>query len=355
MSREQDLGTAINTFPRVNLGFYPTPLHEAANLSCLLGGPRIFIKRDDCTGLALGGNKTRHLEFCIGDALSQEADTLVAGAAIQSNFCRQIAAAAARLNLKCHLVLARTDEAREVQGNFLLDKLLGATIELTELSMGTALEKQLHLTAQRLRQEGRRPYLVSERPRYSILGALSYVDATLELKRQCDSLRIRPNFIYSAAAGPTQSGLILGTMGLDWPVEVHGIAPICWDYDLKQEIVATVNVLSGMLGLGVRISSEDVLNSEDYIGEGYGAFTTAGYEAMRTAAQTEGLLLDPVYTGKAMAALIDHVKRGLLEKYQNVIFLHTGGTPTLFAYHEELSDRLKGSSPVFGADPLNQI
>jgi L-cysteate sulfo-lyase len=343
LSCEQDLQNTINSFPRVQLGFYPTPLHELANLSRLLGGPNIYVKRDDCTGLALGGNKTRHLEFCIGEAIEEKADTLVAGGAIQSNFCRQVAAAAACLNLKCHLILTQTDGACEVQGNFLLDKLLGATIEVVQDPMGTALDNQVLITAQRLKQEGRSPYLVSGKPRYPILAALSYVQATIELKRQCDAIGIRPASIYCAAAGPTQSGLILGTKSLDWHVRIQGIAPIRWDFDLKEDIVATVNSLSCMLGTGVEIASTEILNSDAYVGEGYGPLAIGGREAVQFAAQTEGLLLDPVYTGKAMAALIDHVKAGLFEKYQSVIFLHTGGTPALFAYHKQLNEQLDGS------------
>lgn len=333
---DKELADAIARFPRVDLGFFPTPLQECPRLTRFLKGPRILMKRDDCTGLAFGGNKTRHLEFGLGEALAQKADIVVAGAALQSNYCRQAAAAAARFGLRCRVVLTRAGQPSTIQGNCLLDHILGAEVELVDLPMGEPMQVHMKEVGSELRRRGFSPYVLLQRPRCEVLGALSYARAMHELKQQMNEAGITADFLYCSAVGPTQAGLIVGARALSMKIEVRGIAPIRWGYDLRADIAATANRLSELLNLQAQISTQDVPNWDEYVGERYGKPTPEGLEAIRVVARTEGVLLDPVYTGKAMAGLIDHIRKGLLPRDKTVVFLHTGGAPALFAYATEL-------------------
>ena len=333
---ENQLNEAISGFPRVQLGFFPTPLHECPRLTRLLKGPRILMKRDDCSGLAFGGNKTRHLEFSMADALAHNADIVVAGAALQSNYCRQAAAAAARLGLRSYLVLTRAGRPDTIQGNYLLDRILGAEIEVVDLPMGEALLARMKEAASELRRRGLSPYILLEPPRCDDLGALSYAQAILEIRQQLKESMIEADYIYCAAAGPTQAGLLVAVKALSMSTEVRGITPIRWGYDLRTDVADNANRLSKLLHVQLQISPQDVLNWDDYVGERYGKPSPEGVEAIRVVARTEGVLLDPVYTGKAMAGLFDHIRKGLLATDSTVIFIHTGGTPALFAYGSEI-------------------
>ncbi len=327
----------ISRFPRVSLGFFPTPLHDCPRLTKLLKGPRILMKREDCTGLALGGNKTRHLEFSMGEALAQKADILLAGAGIHSNYCRQAAAAAARLGLQCHFILARVGQINPaIQGNYLLLHLLGAHIELADVPMGEPVQVLLRKAEEELRSQGHRPYGLLTRPRCEMLGALSYVLAFLELQRQLKNIQVEADYIYLAAGGPTPAGLLWASKALGTQLRIHSVAGIKWGYDIKVDIATTANRLSEWLGLPLVISREEVLAWEEYVGDGYGYATPDGLAAIRTVAQTEGILLDPVYTGKAMAGLIDHIRQGIIAPDKTVVFLHTGGTPAIFNFAGEL-------------------
>lgn len=331
------LANAIAKIPHVKLGFFPTPLHECPRLSESLKGPRILMKRDDCSGLAFGGNKTRHLEFSMAHALAQRADMVIVGAAVQSNYCRQTAAAAARLGLRCHLVLTRAPRPEILQGNYLIDRVMGADIELVDATIGEALDLCMQEAATRLRQQGWSPYILRERPRCDDLGALSYAKAVLEMHQQLRDLAIHADYIYCAAAGPTQAGLLVGVKALKMATLVHGITPIRWDYDLKVDVTDNANRVFKLLDVPLELLPEEVLNWDEYVGEAYGEPTLEAMEAISTVARTEGILLDPVYTGKAMAGLFDHIRTGLLPRDSTVIFLHTGGTPALFAYASELN------------------
>lgn len=333
---ENQLSKAIANFPRVQLGFFPTPLHECPRLTQFLKGPRILMKRDDCSGLAFGGNKTRHLEFSMADALAQKADVVVAGATLQSNYCRQTAAAAARLGLRSYLVLTKDGQPDTVQGNYLLDRILGAEIEIVDLPIGGPLVERMKEAASKLRRRGFSPYILLEPPRCDDLGALSYAEALIEIRQQLEGYKIEADYIYCSAAGPTQAGLMVAAKALNLPLQVCGITPLRGDYDVKIDVADNANRLFKLLDIQLQLSPQDVLNWDDYVGERYGKPSPEGLEAIRVVARTEGILLDPVYTAKAMAGLFDHVRRGMVAAHSTVVFIHTGGTPALFAYASEL-------------------
>jgi D-cysteine desulfhydrase family pyridoxal phosphate-dependent enzyme len=309
-------------------------LQELPRLSAALGGPRIFIKRDDMTGLGMGGNKVRLLEFYVADALAQGADVLVTGAAVQSNLCRQTAAAAARCGLRCVLLL-RNAAGAEVQGNLLLDHLFGAEVRPVEMAHLTGMWDRVTEAAAALRAEGRRPYAITT---FDALAGVAYVEATRELDEQCEALGIAPTWIVTSAAGGTQAGLVLGAKALGASWQVLGVAPIVWqDAPMEEKIAALGQDTAQLLGLDAEVHAADIVNDAHYIGEGYAVPSAAGLEAMRLLARTEGLVLDPVYTSKALAGLIDHVRRGLLGRDDVVVFLHTGGLPALFAYQQQIA------------------
>lgn len=331
--------------PRVPLAHLPTPLEELPRFSAALGGPPVLIKRDDCTGLAMGGNKTRHNEFILGHARAQGADMLVWGAGVQSNNCRQTAAACAKLGLPCHLVLSRANHADEVQGNLLLDHLLGATVEIVDEPLGTELYALIDQIAGRLRSQGRRPYSwINDvvKPRAAVSYALAMAEMVEQLAGrdqvadQRSAGAARASAIYVSSAGSTGAGLLLGKAALGVESTLRSIAPIRWPHDHAEDLAATANRAAELLGVATRLDAGEVDTTCEYIGSGYGIPTPAGLEALDLLARTEGILLDPVYTSKALAALVDDVRQGRLPADQPVVFVHTGGTPALFAYRDEL-------------------
>lgn len=329
------LQQSATTLPRVTLAHVPTPLEEAARLAAQLGGPRIFIKRDDCTGMVMGGNKTRHNEFLLGAALKQNADCLVWGAGVQSNNCRQTAAACNKLGLECFLFLTRAAHNDDVQGNLLLDHLLGAHVTIIDTPLGPALDELLLARAKELRAAGRRPFVwdrVTGRP----LAAVSYALALAEVIEQAQAQGVQPTHVYCAAAGATGAGLAIGKAILGWPGKVRLLCPIRWPWDTPTDLAEVANATAALLGLPQRITAADIDIRDDYIGASYGVVTAGGREALALLARTEGILLDPVYTSKAMAGLIDDVRQGRLGAKDQVVFIHTGGTPALFAYRDEL-------------------
>jgi D-cysteine desulfhydrase family pyridoxal phosphate-dependent enzyme len=326
---------ALDRLPRVRLAHLPTPLERMPRLSAALGDVELWIKRDDCTGLLLGGNKTRQLEFTLGDAVASGADCVVQGADAQSNHCRQTAAAAARLGLECHLVLRGREEEEPLQGNLLLDRLCGATVQWTDADLGEPLEREKQALGRRLQEEGRKPYVIGG-PRGKLLGAAAYALQACELADQCRSFGLEPDYLYACSAGPTHAGLLLGARALGWGGVVQAIAPIRWPYDVPPALAATANALAEELGLEVEIGPTEPRHAEEYVGPGYGVLTREARVAIELVARTEGILLDPSYTGKAMAGLIDHIRRGKVRPGTKGVFLHTGGTPALFRHAREL-------------------
>jgi 1-aminocyclopropane-1-carboxylate deaminase/D-cysteine desulfhydrase-like pyridoxal-dependent ACC family enzyme len=332
------LRQAAAKLPRVPLAHLPTPLEEVKRFAARLNGPRVFLKRDDCTGMCMGGNKTRHNEFLFGEALKQNADCLVWGAGVQSNNCRQTAAACNKLGLDCYLYLTRAAHNDDVQGNLLLDHLMGAKVSIIDTPMGPALDDLLLAKAKELRGAGRRPFVwdrITGRP----IAAVSYALCLAEMLDQARAVGIEPTHVYCAAAGATGAGLAVGKAILGWRDKVRLLCPIRWPWDTPKDLAEVANATAVLLGLPHRVTAADIDIRDDYMGEKYGVVTAGGREAMDMLARSEGILLDPVYTGKAMAGLIDDARQGRLTAKDQVVFIHTGGTPAVFAYRDELMEK----------------
>jgi D-cysteine desulfhydrase family pyridoxal phosphate-dependent enzyme len=335
--------------PRFPLATLPTPLAEVARLRDALGGPRrcprILFKRDDLTGLALGGNKARKLEFLVADALGQSADTLVTSGAVQSNHARMTAAAACAAGLECALVLSAREAHPAVQGNLLLDRLFGASIHFIaasddpHLAVAEDEAAQVAEVAAQLSARGRRPYVIPIGGS-SPIGALGYVAGTLELVTQLSAAGIRADRLYYASGSRgTQAGLELGSRLCDASYRLRGIAVSAGEPEKRARAARLINDAAGLLDAGVRVGADQLETDQRHIGDGYGIPTPGCLEAIALVARSEGILLDPVYTGKAMAALIDDVRQGAIGPTETVVFLHTGGVPALFANPEDLVKR----------------
>lgn len=314
----------MNTLPRLRFAHLPTAIEELPRLSAALGGPRILVKRDDQTGLAFGGNKTRKLEFLVADAQAQGARTLVTGGALQSNHCRQTAAAAARYGMGCILVLAGEAPANPT-ANLLLDGWLGARI--VTVADRADRDRRLQAVFDQSIADGEAPYLVPYGGS-SPTGALGYAFAMEEFMQQ----GVAADWcVFGTSSGGTHAGLVLGQRVFGYRGKVLGISidePEDW---LKQHVSALASAASEKLGEAIRFTPEDVLADASYCAAGYGVLTDAEREAVRLFARTEGLLLDPVYTGRAAAGLIDRVRKGFFKKTDTVVFWHTGGQPALFS------------------------
>jgi 1-aminocyclopropane-1-carboxylate deaminase/D-cysteine desulfhydrase-like pyridoxal-dependent ACC family enzyme len=330
-----ELRRCVARLPRVDLAHLPTPLEEVPRFADRVGAARIFLKRDDCTGLLFGGNKTRHNEFLLADALREGADLVVWGAGVQSNNCRQTAAACAKLGLDCYLYLSRASHDDDVQGNLLLDHLMGARVEIIDEPLGPGLDALLLARAEAFRAAGRRPY-AWDRVRGRPLAAVSYTLCMAEILDDLRALGLEAAAVYVAAAGATGAGLALGRRVLGMAGRVRLICPIRWPWDVRADMAEVANQTAALLDLPHRLTAADIDASEDYIGPGYGQVTPAGREALDLLARSEGVLLDPVYTAKAMAALIDDVRRQRVAPGEILVFVHTGGTPAVFAYRDEL-------------------
>lgn len=330
-----EVRSCIARLPRVDLAHLPTPLEEVPRFADAIGSCRIFIKRDDCTGLLFGGNKTRHNEFLLADALRKGADVIVWGAGVQSNNCRQTAAACAKLGLECRLFLSRAAHNDDIQGNLLLDHLMGAKIEIMDEPMGPALDEYLLARAEELRAAGRRPYVwdrVYGRP----IAAVSYVLCMAEIHDDMREHGLEPSTIYVAAAGATGAGVALGSKLLGMKSKVRLICPIRWPWDTAADIADVANRTAALLDLPHRLTAADIDVTDQYVGPAYGAVTPGGREAINLLARREGILLDPSYTAKAMAGLIDDVRQRRVTPGSTIVFIHTGGTPAVFAYRDEL-------------------
>src|SRR6185295_1732247 len=321
--------------PRVKLAHLPTPLDEMPRLSAYLGGPRLFIKRDDCTGLGLGGNKVRKLEYDLAAALAEGADCVVCGGVVQSNVARQVAAACAKLGLECHLGIMHgrvpaTEPGYDTTGNILLDRLFGAVVH--DIPWMEDRNARLRGIEQELRAIGRRPYLVPYGASDAI-GAMGYARMVIELLEQCSAIGAAPIYlVHASGSGGTQAGILAMLAALRHPLRCIGI-----DVDAQPERVAADvkrigRAAAGLLGVNTRWTDDVVEVVAGYAGPSYGVPDAATLEAIGLAARLEALALDPVYAGKGMAGLIGLVRRGHFSKDDAVIWLHTGGSPGLFAY-----------------------
>lgn len=315
-------------FPKQSLGFFPTPIVELKKLSKVLGGPDIFMKRDDLTGLALGGNKTRKLEFILGDAIGKGCDTIVTAGAAQSNHCRQTAAAAAQLQLECHLVLGGQSPDTP-NGNLLLDLLFGAHIHWAG---NNRKGEDIPAVVETLIAQGKKPYVVPYGGS-SMLGAYAFVHALKELEQQLTHQSIS-HIVFASSSGGTQAGLMMGNHLQNSPYQLIGInidKNETGNVPFKQAIINLANELSTALNTNHTFTEQDLVLNNHYVGEGYGVIGKLEKEAIALTAQHEGILLDPVYTGRAMGGLIHMIRTGELSKKDKVLFWHTGGAPALFA------------------------
>ena len=318
--------------PRVPIAHLPTPLEEMPRLSEALGGPRLFVKRDDQTGLATGGNKARKLEFLVAEAMEKGADTIITTGAAQSNHARQTAAAAVKFGLRCCLVLSGQSPNRWT-GNLLLDELVGADIRWAgERDRAQMMEE----VAEEMTRLGRRPYIIpigGSNP----VGTAGYVMAMVELTAQLEVRDLQlDRVVFPTGSGGTQAGLMVGAKALGFAGRIEGISVSATKDVLEARLEELVAETAASLGLDLSFASEDFIVHDDYLGEGYGKMGPPEREAIRLAARTEGLLVGPVYTGRALAGLIDLIRRGVFGPDETVLFWHTGGTPALFAYADEL-------------------
>lgn len=328
----------LSLFPRISLGHFPTPLEPMGNLTAALGGPRLWVKRDDCTGLSSGGNKTRKLEYLMAEAIAARADVVITQGATQSNHARQTAAAAAKVGMKCHILLedrtGSTDPDYTDNGNVLLNRLHGASIE--RHPGGTNMQQQMELVAERMKADGARPYIIPGGGSTPV-GALGYVNAAMELVAQAAARGLKIDYlVHATGSAGTQAGLVAGLYAVNSDIKLLGIGTRApkekqetMVYDLACRTVEHMRMRGG-------VPRESVMANCDYVGPGYGLPTPGMVEAVDMLARTEGLLLDPVYSGKGMAGLIDLVRKKHFKSTDNVVFLHTGGSVALFGYGEAL-------------------
>ncbi len=316
---------------RVRLAQLPTPIEALPHLSKMLGGPQLFIKRDDLTGLGFGGNKTRKLEYLAADALAKGCRTLISTGAVQSNHCRQVAAAAARLGMDCILVLAG-EKPEQPQGNLYLDLLSGAKVTFVPKEQR---DQALAEITKKAEAENRKPYLIPYGGSNAI-GALGYRQAMREL----DGQGLNPDWIvFATSSGGTQAGMLLGSRETGSQAKILGISVDKPAREFSETIAEIANAGAELLQLEIRFRPEEILVNDSYCSAGYGVITSAEKEAILLFARHEAILLDPVYTGRAAAGLLDLIRQGFFKPDEKVLFWHTGGTPALFAepYRGELA------------------
>lgn len=328
----------LSRFPRLRFAHLPTPLEPMDELTRALGGPRLWIKRDDCTGLAGGGNKTRKLEFLMADAERKGADTIVTQGATQSNHTRQTAAAAARLGMACHILLedrtGSADADYNYNGNVLLEQLMGASVTLHP--GGTDMDAAMAKLAGSLAADGRRTYVIPGGGSNPV-GALGYVNAALELLSQANDSGLRiDRLVHATGSAGTQAGLVTGLSASGSGIPVLGIGVRAPAPKQHASVLRLAEATAEHIGCPGAVGADDVQVNCDYVGEGYGIPAEDTLEALRLTARREGILLDPVYSAKGMAGLIDLVRRGELAGDRNIVFLHTGGSQALPGYRHIL-------------------
>lgn len=333
----RDLKAKLAALPRARFAELPTPLQELKRLSAALGGPRILVKREDQTGLAFGGNKTRQFEYSLGDALALGADAIVTGAASQSNHCRQAAAACAKLGLPCYLVLKDDAHRHPVQGNLLLMHLFGAQVRFVQAELGRDMDRHKKAMADEVAAKGLKPYILSSE-RGNGPNSAAYVDMVVELEEQLRERGVRPTWVYICSSGPTGAGVRLGAklLGVSW--RMVAVAPIVWPFSTHEWMAGIAGSAAKWIGVEERLAPGDFDVRLDHVGPSYGVFTREAREALELMARTEGIVLDPVYSAKCLAGLIHDVRAGKLTRDDTVVFVHTGGTPALFAYAAEIAD-----------------
>jgi L-cysteate sulfo-lyase len=327
----KEIKSKLNTFPKVNIAVCPTPLQYLPNLSAELNGPNIYIKRDDLTGLALGGNKTRILQYVMADLNKKHADVVIATAYAQSNLCRQTAAAASRLGVKALLVLKGLP-GNSARGNLALDVLLGAELHFIETNNDDFIFSYITELIEKLEGIGCTPYFIDSYGATAHFSTLAYLECFIEIYEQSNIDGFTPSaLIVGSASGGTQSGLNLGTALLNSEINIIGVNPMEWPADFVQNRTSiNLNTAAIELGYSIEVPINEITVLGNYVGNGYGIPTKLSREAQKLFAEKEGIILDPVYTAKAAGAMIDLIRRGVYHKKQNVVLIHTGGVPTVF-------------------------
>ena len=329
----------LENLPRFHLAEFPTPIHYLESFSMACNGPAIFMKRDDNTSLGMGGNKTRKLEFLIGEALEQGKDTLVTAGGLQSNHCRLTAAAARKANLSCHLVL--NGERPEIpNGNLLLDKIFGANVHYCDRKDRN---RRLSQVAEDLADRGRNPYVIPVGGSNSI-GSIGYVKAMFELETQLKEMDIKPDaIVFATSSGGTQAGLALGAKITNFKGQVLGISidqTKTGDEPFPPILTEIANTTAQRIDCPIQLVEEDFSLNCDYLGAAYAIPGDIEFNAIRDLAQYEGILLGPIYTARAMGGLIDLIQKGYFRNDQTVLFWHTGGSPELFAWANQLKSKV---------------
>jgi 1-aminocyclopropane-1-carboxylate deaminase/D-cysteine desulfhydrase-like pyridoxal-dependent ACC family enzyme len=328
------LRAGLGGVARTRLACLPTPLHEMPRLARALGGPRLLIKRDDLTGLALGGNKVRNWEYRLAELQAAQTEVALIGLDVQSNSARQSVAACLIGGIRTILVLEGQRPAT-VQGNLLIDYLLGA--ELHFAAHRAEQRALLDALAQRERAAGRRATIVNDSPRFAFASAVAYIEAMLELLEQAAAMQVEPRHVYICSGGKALAGLAIVEQAFGRAFCVHGVTATA-EWQVPERTAAIAAQVIEELDLGLRIAPADVTSHAEFVGEGYGVPSAAAIEAVRLFARREGILLDPVYTGKAAAALIDHIRRGRFGADEAVVFIHTGGVPAVFTHARRFTE-----------------
>ena len=327
-----EIRARIARIPRVRIALTPTPIEEAKNLSRALGGPRIFVKRDDLTGVGFGGNKLRNLEFRLARTMAENPDIVIVGLDLQSNSARQTVGACNKLGLQTILVL-EGERPSVVQGNLLVDYLLGAEVHFAPTRK--AQRAKLDELAEHYRQQGRRPHILNDNPMFDVASAVAYLETTMEILEQLASVGT-PAALYMSSSGKGQAGLEIARR-LFGGFAVRGVTATR-EYDVAARTADIANQATAALGLDLKIEPSEVVNTNAFVGEGYGKPSPEGNEAVRLFARTEGIVLDPVYTGKCAAGMIADVRAGRWGKDQTLVFVHTGGAPAVFTWNTLWTD-----------------
>lgn len=328
-----DIRERIARIPRVDIAIKNTPMTEAPNLAKHLGGPRIFVKRDDLTGVALGGNKLRNLEFRLARTMSEQPDVVIVGLDLQSNSARQTVGACNKLGLETILVLEGARPNR-VQGNLLIDYLLGAEVHFAcdQREQRSLLDS----LAADCRAKGRRAHILNDNPMFDVASAIAYLETLMEMFDQLRAVGVTPDVFYMSSSGKGAAGLEIGRK-LFGEFAVHGVTATS-AYDVPTRTAKIANEACEVLGLDLRLTSADITNFDGFVGQRYGVPSEAGNEAVRLFARREGIVLDPIYTGKAAAGMIAHIREGRFSRDDVLVFVHTGGSPAVFTWEHLWTD-----------------
>ena len=348
------MNKALLLLPRLELAKLPTPLDRVENLGKSLGNLDLWFKRDDLTGFGLGGNKVRSLEYLAADAMKVNSNILITGGSPGSNHVRTTMAVAAHLGLKGVAVLSGTRPSK-ANGNLLLNQLLDAKLVFTGNPDRSYIDNYIEDEAERLRGKGESPYMI-RRGGVSSLGCIGYVSAAVEICSQLQSLNLNPDILLCATGcGVTQAGLLVGFKLMGLNCRLYGITVSRSRDECIAYIKQLINETEDVLGLDSRVKNDEIFVFDEYIGEGYSVPTSEGIDAIRLVAQTEGIFLDPIYTGKAMAGLTDLVKKDLIGSDNTVIFLHTGGSPSIFSNSTIISNSNNLADSVIDKSTSSQL